>query len=191
MPTAPPVSWKTHALISIGIVVATVALLHAMGRIPFCKCGIVSLWSGDIGSNQNSQQFADPYTFTHVIHGVLIYGLLLLVAGKRMSLGARLVCAVALESGWEVLENTDFIINRYREATISLDYYGDSIFNSIGDILAMAVGFCLASRLPGRVSAIGALALDTALLFLIHDSLLVNIIMLIYPLDAIRQWQLR
>jgi hypothetical protein len=161
-----------------------------MDRIPFCKCGIVSLWSGDIYSNQNSQQFTDPYTFTHVIHGVLLYGLLWLIGGKRMPPGAMLVWAVALESGWEVLENTNFVINRYRETTISLDYYGDSIFNSIGDILAMMVGFGLASRLPGRVAAVGALALDAALLFLIHDSLLVNIIMLIYPIEAIRRWQL-
>ena len=160
-----------------------------MDRTPFCKCGIVSLWSADVLSNQNSQQFTDPYTFTHVIHGALLYGFVLLVAGKRISAGAMLVWAVALESGWEILENTDFIIDRYRETTISLDYYGDSILNSIGDILAMAVGFFLALRLPGRVTAVGAFALDTALLFLIHDSLLVNIIMLVYPIDAIRQWQ--
>jgi hypothetical protein len=186
-----PASWKVVALISVGIVAVTAVLLHAEGRIPFCKCGIVSLWAGDIWSNQNSQQFTDPYTFTHIIHGVLMYGLLWLIAGKRLSVGARLVCAVALESGWELLENSDFIIHRYRETTISLDYYGDSIFNSIGDITAMALGFGLAWRLPARVTAISALVLDTALLFLIHDSLLVNIVMLIYPIEAIRLWQLR
>ena len=138
----------------------------------------------------SSDLFTDPYTFTHVIHGVVLYGLMWLIGGKWMSPGAMLVWGVALESGWEVLENTDFIINRYREATISLEYYGDSILNSIGDILAMIVGFVLVSRLPGRVAAVGALALDAALLFLIHDSLLVNIIMLVYPIEAIRRWQL-
>ena len=183
-------SWKACLLASAALIAGTAAILLSIGRLPFCKCGIISLWAGDIWSNQNSQQLTDPYTFTHIIHGVLIYALLWLVAEKRLPVSARLVCAVTLECGWEILENSDYIINRYREATISLDYYGDSVFNSIGDILAMMLGFTLAWRLPPRVTAIGAIALDIALLFLIRDSLAVNIIMLIHPVEAIRQWQL-
>ena len=179
-----------HLFACVAIVVITAIVLLAMGRLPFCKCGFIRLWSGDIWSNENSQQFLDPYSFTHVLHGVLIYFLLWLVLPGRVPIGMRLVCAVALESGWEILENSNFIIDRYRAATISLDYYGDSVFNSIGDILCMTVGFALAWKLPSRITAIGAVALDTLLLFIIRDSLLVNIIMLIHPIEAIRQWQL-
>src|SRR5438876_3645824 len=121
-------SWRVYALAVIAIMAFTAMIELWMGRLPFCKCGTIRLWAGNIWSNENSQQFTDPYTFTHILHGVLIYFGLWLVAGKRLSIGARLVCAVALESGWEILENTNFIIDRYRAATISLDYYGDSIF---------------------------------------------------------------
>ena len=181
---------RFHLLMAVAIVVATAIILFAMDRLPFCKCGIVSLWSGDINSNQNSQQLADPYIFTHVVHGAFLYSLVWLIFRDRVSVGTRFLVAVALESGWEILENTDFIIDKYREATISLDYYGDSILNSVGDILAMMSGFWLAWRLPVRVTVISMIALDLVLLFAIRDSLAVNIIMLIYPLDAIRQWQL-
>ena len=187
----PPVTLKRHLWICGGIALAAAAILLGMGRLPFCKCGVVGFWSGNIWSNQNSQQFTDPYSFTHVLHGVILYFVLWLVADKRLSVGARLVCAVGLEAGWEILENTDFIVNRYREATISLDYYGDSVLNSMGDILAMAAGFALARKLPHRVTVIGAIALDLLLLLWIRDSLAVNIIMLIHPIDAIRKWQVR
>lgn len=184
-------SWKASLLGSAAVTAATVVILFSMGRIPFCKCGIVRLWSWDIWSNQNSQQFIDPYTFSHMIHGVLFYGLLWLIARNRLSVGARLVCAVALESGWEILENTNFIINRYRETTIAADYYGDSVFNSVGDIFAAMSGFLLAWRFPAGSVALAAVLVDTASMFLIRDSLALNIIMLVYPIEAIRQWQIQ
>jgi len=171
--------------------VVGVVILLAMGRIPFCKCGVITAWSSDVMSNQQSQQFADPYTFTHVLHGIGFYFLLWFMFGRKLTVGRRLVLAVALETGWEILENTDYIINRYREATISLDYYGDSIFNSVGDILAMMLGFVFAYKLPPWASLGLFIAIDGLLLFFIRDSLLVNIIMLIRPIEAIKNWQLR
>jgi len=161
-----------------------------MGRLPFCKCGIIRLWAGNIWSNQASQQFTDPYSFTHILHGVIFYALVSSVAGKRLPVQARLVMAVALECGWEILENSNFIINRYRAETISLDYYGDSILNSMGDICSMMAGFALAHKLPVRITVIGAVLLDLALLFWIRDSLALNIIMLIHPIAAIKAWQM-
>lgn len=168
----------------------TAIVLLGMGRLPFCKCGVIRLWAGNIWSNENSQQFADPYTFTHVLHGVLIYLFLWLLAGKRLPVATRLVCAVAVECGWEILENSNFIIQRYRAETISLDYYGDSVFNSMGDILGMIVGFGIAWKLPPTLTAVGAVLLDLALMLIIRDSLAINIIMLIHPIEAIRRWQL-
>jgi hypothetical protein len=182
---------RSTSIYAMTILTAAVVVLLAMGRIPFCKCGIISLWSSDVQSNQQSQQLTDPYTFTHIIHGAILYGLLWLIFGKRVPTASRFLLAAALESGWEILENTDFVINRYREATISLDYYGDSIFNSIGDIFAMMFGFWLALKLPARITAMMMLAIDLALLFLIRDSLAVNIIMLIHPIEVIKQWQIR
>ena len=183
--------WKTHAILSIAIMVAAGVILFLMGRVPFCRCGMVSVWSSDISSNQQSQQLADPYTVTHVIHGALFYGLLWLLVGARVSVPTRFVLAVMLEAGWEILENTELVINRYREATIALGYYGDSIMNSMGDIVAMMLGFWLASRLSVRATILGAIALDAILLLTIRDSLAVNILMLIYPSELIKHWQLR
>jgi len=179
-----------NILICVGIMAVTAWIESLMGRLPFCKCGIVGLWSGNIWSSQNSQQLADPYTFTHMLHGVLWYSLIWLIFPKRITLLQRLVIAVAFESGWEILENSNFIIDRYRTATISLDYYGDSIFNSMGDILAMAFGFLVTSRMPIRWMAMGAVVLDLVLLWWIHDNLALNIIMLIHPVAALRNWQL-
>jgi hypothetical protein len=173
---------------SIAVMILTAVILLLMGRLPFCRCGVVSLWSGDIWSNQNSQQLADPYSFTHITHGIGFYALLWLAA-RKWPAGRRLLAAVVLESAWEVLENADFVINRYREETISLDYYGDSILNSLGDIASMIVGFWLASKLPPRATLVGAVLLELVLLIAIRDSLVINIIMLISPSETIRQWQ--
>ena len=170
--------------------ILTAAIEYSMGRLPFCKCGLIRLWSGNIWSNQNSQQLTDPYTFTHVLHGVAWYALLWLVLGNRVPVGIRLVLAVAIESGWEILENSSVIIDRYRTATISLDYYGDSIFNSMGDILAVVLGFALAYRLPVRVTVVGAIVVELVLLWWIRDNLTINIIMLIHPVEAIKHWQM-
>lgn len=183
------ISWKISLLVVLGIIIIAAGILLQMGRPLFCQCGVISLWCGDIWSNQTSQQLADPYTFSHVIHGALFYFFLRL-AGKRWPVALRLILAVALEAGWEILENSDFIINRYREATISLDYYGDSVFNSIGDILAMIAGFFLAFRLPVKATVCGIILVELLLLYFIRDNLTLNILMLLYPIPAIKAWQL-
>jgi len=159
-----------------------------MGQVPICKCGYVKLWHGIVFSSENSQHISDWYTFSHVIHGFAFYGLLWLI-GRRWPLGLRLVLAVIIEASWEIFENTDLIINRYREVTISLDYYGDSVLNSVADILAMVAGFLAAARLPVWVVLLLIVALELFVLYFIRDNLTLNIIMLLYPLDSIRDWQ--
>ncbi len=182
-------SLRTGLCLVAAIVLVAAGILWAMGQPVFCRCGVIALWSGDIYSNQNSQQVADPYSFTHITHGVLFFFALLLLAG-RLGVAWRLVIATLIEVSWEIAENTDFVINRYREATISLDYFGDSVLNSGFDVLACVLGFALAARLPRKVTVVGILAIEAILLLTIRDSLLLNIVMLLYPIEAIRQWQM-
>jgi len=160
-----------------------------MGQPLICRCGTVRLWQGDIASAENSQQLIDWYSPSHLIHGLLFYALLRWVLGRR-PLGLRAVVAILVESAWEILENSPVIIDRYREATIALGYRGDSVINSVSDITFMLIGFGLAARLPTWVSIGLAILLELLAGYVIRDNLTLNVIMLIYPIDAIRQWQM-
>jgi hypothetical protein len=173
------------------VVLVALSLERAMGRATVYRNGPVRLWSSDIYSDQTSQQIADPYTFTHVIHGAAFYGLTrLLPAGAGgLGLGPTLLVVASLEAAWEAYENTEQVINRYRAETISLGYHGDTLINSASDILACLGGVLLAWRRRAGQTLTWVIATELVLAFWIRDNLTLNILMLIYPLPAIRVWQ--
>ncbi|MFT4013149.1 MAG: DUF2585 domain-containing protein [Paracoccus sp. (in: a-proteobacteria)] len=175
-------------LLAALIVALAAAWLLWIGREPICKCGYIKLWHGETVSAENSQHIADWYTPSHLIHGLLFYAALWLVA-PRLPLSWRLTIATLVESLWELVENSDAIIERYRAVTISLDYYGDSVLNSVSDILTMMLGFALASRLPVWASVGIVLGFEALTTWLIRDGLALNVLMLIWPLQAVRDWQ--
>lgn len=170
-------------------IVGMVIALYWQGRVWWCKVGDLSPWSSDIWSTHNSQHFFDPYTFTHILHGVLYFWIINLIF-KELPLRWKFFLVILVECLWELLENSNFVIERYRAATISLDYFGDSILNSLSDVLSCAFGAFLAYKLKFWRSLIYFAATEILLLFLIRDNLTLNIIMLIYPIEAIKHWQM-
>jgi hypothetical protein len=180
------VLWPTLA--GATLLALTALQLHRQGRRWWCACGSWAPWSSDAWGPHNSQHFLDPYSFTHVLHGVLLCGLFTLVA-PRLARSWRLVLALGLECAWEIFENSAFVIERYRAATAALGYEGDSIANSLGDILSCGVGFWIAARLGWWKSLVLFVAVELLLLWWIRDSLLLNVIMLLYPLEWVRAWQ--
>lgn len=170
------------------VLAASAAALRWQGRLWSCACGSLRPWVGDAWSPDTSQHLFDPYSLTHVLHGFAFCGLLALLA-PRVTRRWRFVLAVAAEAAWEVLENTEYVINRYREATAALGYNGDTILNSLGDIIACATGFLLARRLGPLRTLLLFVLTEAVLLFWIRDSLLLNILLLIYPSETLRAWQ--
>src|SRR5215212_10384213 len=173
------------ALVLLGLVV----LLRAEGRSFLCTCGHFAVWVGESCSSNTSQQLLDPYSFTHVLHGFLFFWLIALLF-RRMPGGWQFWLALLLESAWEVFENTSFVINKYRTETAALGYQGDTIVNSVGDLACAMVGFLVAQRLGLRRSLIVFALVEVVLIFWIHDSLVMQILMLVRPVEAIKLWQM-
>ena len=182
-------SYRWIVLGAIGTLALTATIELAMGRLPFGPDGKFGLWEGNIWSSELSQRFADPYSLSHVIHGVMIYALLWLVA-RKVPVRYRFLIAVVLEACWEVLENSPIIIDRYRAVTISLGYVGDSVLNSLSDVLMMAIGFLIAQYARPRTSISLVVLIEIGMLIWVRDNLTLNILMLTYPIEAIKNWQL-
>jgi Protein of unknown function (DUF2585) len=181
-------TWLCGSTIATILMVAVLQLRH-QGRVWWCACGRTNLWAGDIWSSHNSQHVFDPYSFTHILHGVVFFWMLAWVF-KRLSFSWRLVLAILMEAAWEVAENAPFIIQRYREATIGLGYEGDSVINSLSDIGCCAMGFALARLLGLRLSLLLFVTVEILLALVVRDNLTLNVLMLICPIDAVKQWQM-
>jgi hypothetical protein len=170
------------------VLAGTVYQLRSQGRLWWCSCDYLLLWSGDPWSSDNSQHLLDPYSFTHLLHGFVLCGLLALIVA-RVSPVWQLCLAVSIEALWEVLENSEFVIRRYRQETAALGYHGDTVVNSLGDILVCGLGFVLARHLGFRRTFALFVVTEVVLAIWIRDNLSLNILMLIYPIDAVKEWQ--
>lgn len=179
---------KFSVLIAALLTAIFIAMLFAMGRPPICACGEVKLLHLVVQSAENSQHIADWYTPSHIIHGFIFFGLGRLLL-KRWPLGLALCAAILVEGAWEILENSPIIIDRYREVTISWGYAGDSIVNSVADLGWMIFGFFLASRLPWKVTLALALLFEVFTAYMIRDNLILNVLMLVAPIEAVKDWQ--
>ena len=176
-------------LVIVAVVLITAVLLRAQGRLWMCACGRIDLWAGNTHSADNSQHLLDPYSFTHVLHGLVFYGVLAW-AFPQLAVAWRLALAISLEALWEIVENSAFVIQRYREATLALGYEGDTIVNALGDLLCCGIGVLLARQLGFRRSLALFVVTELVLIVWIRDSLLLNIVMLLHPFEVIKAWQL-
>lgn len=179
---------KQWLLAALALFLLQIAILYFMGRVPICECGYIKLFEPGVNSPGNSQHLADWYTPSHIIHGFLFYGFGWLVL-RRASLPERLALAVFIEAAWEIAENSPLIIDRYRNATMALGYSGDSILNSAMDTVFMALGFLFAARMPVWLTVTIAIVFELFTGWLIRDNLTLNVLMLVWPVEAIKTWQ--
>ena len=181
---------RVSQIVAIGLVLLLVVVfLRAEGRMFICTCGHFALWTSDTCSSNTSQQLLDPYSFTHVLHGFLFFWLIALLF-RRMNWSWQVCLALLLEGAWEVFENTRFVIDKYRTETAALGYTGDTIVNSFGDLMCALAGFLIARQLGLRRSLIVFVLVETFLILWIRDSLLLQILMLVRPVEAIKLWQM-
>ncbi|MDQ3077086.1 MAG: DUF2585 domain-containing protein [bacterium] len=184
------ITWKKLLGIIIVLLIVHAGILYFMGQVSICKCGYVNLWQGVVASSENSQHISDWYTFSHIIHGFVFYFVLWLINKKwPIPWKKRLIMAIFLEGAWEIFENTDLIINRYRDIPAYRDYFGDSIINSVSDIIAMILGFLAARKMPVWITVLLMVAMEIFVGLSIRDNLTLNVIMLIYPVEALMEWQ--
>ncbi len=181
---------QLYAAIAVAVIAVQAAVLYAMGMSPICRCGTIALWHGNPSGPETSQHLTDWYTYTHVLHGVVFYFVLSLVA-PRLSIARRLLIAVALEAAWEIFENTPMVMERYRRGALAQGYFGDSIVNSVSDSAAAVAGFLIAWRLPVALVAALVVGAELAAGYVIRDGLVLNLIQLVHPSEVVSQWQAR